>query len=1003
MIGKKISHYKITEHLGEGGMGVVYKAVDLKLGRTVALKFLPSKFLEDKEKEKRFIQEAKTASALDHPNICTIYEINKTDNGELYIAMAYYQGQTLKEKIKNGHLDIKETLDISTQIAEGLNKAHSKGIIHRDIKPGNIIITEDGVVKILDFGLAKFAGIDMTTDGSTMGTVAYMSPEQATGGKVDHRSDIWSLGILYYEMLVGSLPFRGDYPQALLYSIINNEPESLQDFIPDLPMEFSSIIKRSLDKECEYRYQRMEDFLAEIKRLKRDSEKISKTQNLSSSVINMQPEKKQDDKTLHDSTTIILTPQKRKKLIITASVLVLVIIALTLTLSNLFEKKASPQIDLSERSIAVMYFENRTDRKDLEKILVDMLITNLSRFSELEVVSSQRLFDILKNTGKDKVKLIDREVATEVAKEANVKIMMLGSIIEIGNRIRINAQLSDVATGRNISSEQVDGNKIDDLFTMVDQLTEKVVQKIGITREQEEQITISNMTTKSIEAYENYIKGQESMYLAYYDEALNYMEKAIELDSTFASAHLFLSQIYGAIGNVKKQISSIEKSKKFSKNLVGKEKLLIDAAYNAVIKNDLKASLQLLEQCVEEYPNDKIIHYNLGVTYLNIGDKRAIEELNKALELDPDFGPVINRLIYYYLRPEILDYDKALEFTKKYMKLYPNDANPHDTMADIFYTMGRIEDAIEKYKDASRLAPGFSEYKIGYMYALQEEYDKSIEWINLSITLGKTTGHKAERYQLRGFINYWIGKYEESVQDVEKSIELFTELNNTYRIVLSNFQLFMFYQDIGNMEKSDFYFSKIENYINNDKSAYTKVFYIVFNMLTNVENFNLEEILQKAQNNSSLIFNLRTGKEWALYFYYNIFAQRMIDLGSAKTAIKFYQSKNKIKIQAPTRANEFIVYNFPDKNVLALAYLENDDIELALTEYEKIVSLNPDRNDLRLIHPTLHYEIGKVYEKNDQNSKAIRHYEKFLDLWKKAPKSSIQIIDAKKRLQNLKK
>lgn len=1002
MIGKTISHYKITGRLGEGGMGVVYKAKDLKLDRNIALKFLPSKYAEDKEKEERFIQEAKAASALDHPNICTIFEIDETDNGELFIAMGYYKGKTLKEKIKEGPLDINEALEITSQIAQGLDKAHSKGIIHRDIKPGNIIITDDGVVKILDFGLAKMAGIDMTTDGSTMGTVAYMSPEQATGGDVDHRSDIWSLGIIFYEMLTGCLPFRGDYPQALLYSIINNDPESLQNYIPDLPQDFSNTINRSLDKESEYRYQRMEDFLSEIKRLKRDSGKISSIQNSTTITIERRVKENQENKSIHESTTIILTPQKRKKLVVFAAGIVLLIIAITLFLSNKIQSKNSIQNEITDRSIAVMYFENRTERKDLENILVDLLITNLSRFEELEVVSSQRLFDLLKKTGKDKVKLIDREVATQVAKEANVKIMMLGSIIEIGDRIRINAQLSDVITGRNIGSEQVDGNSINDLFTMVDELTQQVVDRIGIKIKKQDHIDISDMTTKSIEAYENYIKGTESMYLAYFDDAIKYFEKAIELDSTFASAHLVLGQVYGTVGNEKKRIESLKKAKKFSEGLKGKEKLIIDAMYAAVFEENLEKSLRLIEEGAIEYPDDKLIHYYLGTTYLGIGDSRALKELQHVLELDPDFGPVLNLLIYYNIRPDILDYEKALEYIRRYSEIYPDDANPHDTMGDVFYTMGRIEDAIEKYKEASRIVPGFSEYKIGYMYALLEEYDKCLEWINLSITLEKTNGRKAERYQLRGFINYWLGDYTKAIIDVKTAIENYTEINNTLRVAICNFQLYTLYQEIGDIENSDIHFKQVDEYFNINNTNIDNVFAIVFKILLNIEEFDMNELLSSAGNNSSRIANLKMSRDWALYFYNDIFSKQMIDMGAAKSAIKFYKNKTKIKIQAPKTSINSIFYNFTRKNVLAYAYYKNGDIQNSITEYEKIMKMNPDRNDLRLIHPVYHYGLGLAYEKDGQNFKAIIQYRKFLDFWKNAPQTSDKILDAKERIKKLK-
>jgi len=491
------------------------------------------------------------------------------------------------------------------------------------------------------------------------------------------------------------------------------------------------------------------------------------------------------------------------------------------------------------------------------------------------------------------------------------------------------------------------------------------------------------------------------MFLAYYDEALTYMEKAIELDSTFASAYLFLGQIYGAVGNVKEHLDAIKKAKKFSQGLMGKEKLLIDAAYTASIENDLKTSMQIVEQCAREYPDDKYVHFNLGSIYFNIGDKRAMDELNKTLELDPDFGPAINFMIYYYLKPDILDYDKALEHIRKYMKLFPNDANPHDTMGDIFYSMGRIEDAIEKYKDASRIIPGFSEYKIGYMYALIEDYENSFEWINQSITLAKTSGQKAERYQLRGFIKYWLGKYKNGVQDIEKAIDYYTEMNNTYRIALSNFQLYMFYQEFGDHEKSDIYFTKMKEYFDSENSDLNHVFSIMFKMLINIDNFDLNDMLNKAEESSSMILNLRTSKEWALYFYNGIFTKRMIDMGVAKTAIKFYQNKNNLKIQVPSAVQPYIIYNFTRKNVLGFAYFKNGDVKSALAEYEKIMHLNPDRNDLRLIHPTFHYEIGMIYEKDGQNSKATQHFQKFLNLWKDAPGNTPEILDAKEWLKKL--
>jgi dienelactone hydrolase len=270
MIGKTISHYRILEKIGVGGMGVVYLAEDARLGRKVALKFLPVQYSADEEEKKRFVHEAKAASALDHPNICSVHEIGETPEGQLFIVMGYYEGKTLKEKIKARPLPVNEAVEISIQIAEGLKKAHSKGIIHRDLKPANVMLTDEGSVKIVDFGLAKLRGLTrLTKSGTTLGTVAYMSPEQAMGKEVDQRSDIWSLGVVLYEMLTGQLPFPGEYDQAVLYAVINEEPESLSKLRSDIPDELQRIVRRMLTKRPENRYQTADELLKELKQFHR--------------------------------------------------------------------------------------------------------------------------------------------------------------------------------------------------------------------------------------------------------------------------------------------------------------------------------------------------------------------------------------------------------------------------------------------------------------------------------------------------------------------------------------------------------------------------------------------------------------------------------------------------------------------------------------------------------------------------------------------------------------
>jgi serine/threonine protein kinase len=264
MIGKTISHYKITEKLGEGGMGVVYRAQDTSLNRFVALKFLPSHLIKDKATRKRFIVEAQAASALDHPNICTIHEVNETPDGQLYICMAYYEGESLKQKIKNNPIPFDEAVNICFHIALGLKAAHDEQIIHRDIKPGNIILTDKSVVKIVDFGLAKLAGVDLTKSTSSMGTIAYMCPEQIRGQKVDHRWDVWAIGIVFYEMLTGHLPFKGEYPEAIIYNIINDEPNLLSQYLDNLSNDVQICMDKFLKKSPGKRYQNMSEVIIDL-------------------------------------------------------------------------------------------------------------------------------------------------------------------------------------------------------------------------------------------------------------------------------------------------------------------------------------------------------------------------------------------------------------------------------------------------------------------------------------------------------------------------------------------------------------------------------------------------------------------------------------------------------------------------------------------------------------------------------------------------------------------
>lgn len=352
MIGTTISHYNILEKLGEGGMGVVYKALDTKLKRTVALKFLPPDLTQDFEAKEWFIQEAQAASVIDHANICTIHEINETDDGQMFIVMAYYEGETLKEKLKLGVLAVDRAVDILIQVANGLAFAHEAGITHRDIKPANIMITKRGEVKILDFGLAKLAGqTRLTQTGAVVGTVGYMSPEQTKGEEVDHRTDVWLLGVMFYEMLTGELPFKGDKLMTIIYSILNESPKPVNEILKDVPTGLEHILGKCLSKNLDQRYETATALSNDLRlMLDKPSVPIPSAKRGFIGKLKNQPLK--------------LAP------VIAGFVLFSVIVSMIMF--QFFKSKQKPT-DVSLQglpSIAVMYFEDNTGNEDAKWLCV---------------------------------------------------------------------------------------------------------------------------------------------------------------------------------------------------------------------------------------------------------------------------------------------------------------------------------------------------------------------------------------------------------------------------------------------------------------------------------------------------------------------------------------------------------------------------------------------------------------------------------------------------------
>lgn len=976
--------YQIIEQLGKGGMGRVYKALDKETNEKIAIKLIKPEIASDRKTIERFRNELTTARKISQKNVCRMYDLNK-EKGNYYITMEYVPGGDLKRFIRrSGQLSVGKAISIAKQICEGLEEAHSLGIVHRDLKPNNIMIDDSGNVRIMDFGIARSVkGKGITGAGVMIGTPEYMSPEQAEAKDVDHRTDIYSLGIILYEMVTGQLPFEGDTPLSIAMKHKGERPKDPRELNAQVSHDLSQLVLKCLEKEKENRYQSAQEVRSEL-------ERIEQGLPTSDRII---PKKK--PLTSREITVRLNT----KKVLIPAVVLLGIIIAVIIIWQILPSGSSIPKV-YDKPTLAVMYFENNTGDVNLDqyrKGISDLLISDLYQSQHINVVRGDRLFDIIKKLNLEKAQAYSSADLKRVAMAGKATHILQGSYTKAGENFRINYTILDANTDKIIGSERVEGEGEKSIFTMVDELTRKIKADLKLSRQQiasDIDRDVSTITTNSPEALKLYIEGRRLHMNNEYRKSIETMNQAITIDPEFAMAYRSLAVSHGNMYLFAERKQYIQKAIELSERLSYREHYNIQGSFYQSSQSTYDKAIEAFTNLLKLYPDESLALGNLGTIYSGINEyEKAIEYYETQLQTGIDSSLPYTNLAGAYRA--LQRYQEAQELLEGYLANISDNEQVHRSLAVTYIHQGQLNMAMAEAEKASVINPkDYRNLRLkgdiyvyqGNLFKAEEEYQKMLE-----IREPAAAGYRLVRLIQ---LSLFQGKFSRAIDMIELALELSKKVRqNIWEALVLN------YSARGKSFVGDYAGALKECSAAWDKAveadypgAQRNALYIKTQIYLKMGA--LQEAQQTADKLSLLIESGIFKK--IIRVFYNLQGRIELEKQNYSEAINHFQRAIALLYGgSPTHRADFI-------DSLAQAYYKSGDIEKARVEYEKITLITSGRLSFGVIYAKSFLMLGKIYEQQEKTAQAIENYEKFLELWKDADPGLPEVAEAKKRLVGLK-